>query len=136
MRKAFDIVYDICKRYRTIYARYRRYETTISTTPSMTFDIEGLSPSISNSVTVTFDIEYLRLGYQHTISGRCKTSISNGHSIPKSKSSISNVTFDIEGPTLDIGVAKIQLLRRRLDRQATVTVPGPGRPGPCSHVAA
>ena len=38
---------------------------------------------------------------------RCKTSISNGHSI--SKSSISKVTLDIVGPTLDIGVARIQM---------------------------
>ncbi len=34
-------------------------------------------------------------------------SISNKHSI--SKSSISNVTFDIQGPTLDIGVTRIQM---------------------------
>jgi hypothetical protein len=64
VRKAFDIVYDICIRYRMIYVRYRRYETSISTTLSMTFDIEGLSPSISNSVTI--DIDYLR--YRQMIS--------------------------------------------------------------------
>ncbi len=80
---------------------YRRHETLISTSPFMTFDIEGfdlryriIRPSISN----TFDIDIL---YQ-----RCKTPISNAHSI--SKSSMSNVTIDIEGPTLDIGVARIQ----------------------------
>ncbi len=33
--------------------------------------------------------------------------MSNGHSI--SKSSISNIALDIEGPTLDIGVARIQM---------------------------
>ncbi len=60
----------------------------------MTFDID----SISN----TFDID---IRYR-----RCKTSISNEHSI--SISSISNVTFDIEGPTLDImiGVARMQMM--------------------------
>ncbi len=55
-------------------------------------------PSIPN--TLDIDIRYRR----------CKSSISNGHSI--SKSSISNVTLDIdiiEGPTLDIGVARIQM---------------------------
>jgi hypothetical protein len=37
---------------------------------------------------------------------RCKTSISYGHSILKSSISESTVTLDIEGPTLDIGVAR------------------------------
>ena len=46
-----------------MYIRYRRDEISTSTTTSMTFDIEGLWPSMSNNV--TFDIEYLR--YRHTI---------------------------------------------------------------------
>ncbi len=108
VRKTFDIVYrdNINMQYQTFYVQYRRHETSISTSLFMTFDIEGptkvchlryrrMWPSISN----TFDINI-----RHR---RCKTSISNGHSI--SKSSISNVTLNIEGPTLDIGVARIQM---------------------------
>jgi hypothetical protein len=75
-----------------MYSRYRRDETII-----MYFDIEGLSPLISNNV--TFDVD--------PRCWRCKTSISIGRSI--SKSSISNVTLHIEGPTLDIGLARIQM---------------------------
>jgi hypothetical protein len=37
----FDIVYDINIRYRMVFIRYRRHETSISTTLFMTFDIEG-----------------------------------------------------------------------------------------------
>jgi hypothetical protein len=48
VRKTFDIVYDINMRYRTMFIRYRRHETSISTTLFMTFDIEGLWPSISD----------------------------------------------------------------------------------------
>ena len=40
-----------------------------------------------------------------------KPSISNVHTI--SKTSISNVTFDIEGSTLDIGVPRIQMVSSR-----------------------
>jgi hypothetical protein len=54
-------------------------------------------PSISNTFDIDSDIRYRK----------CKTSISNGHSI--SKSSISNVVLDIEGPTLDVGAARIQM---------------------------
>jgi hypothetical protein len=54
---------------------------------------------IRPSISITFDID---IRYR-----RCKTSISNEHLI--SKSSISNVPLDIEGPTLDIGVARIQM---------------------------
>ena len=78
------------------YVRYRGDRTSISTILFVTFDIGDFTPLISSRV--TFDIEYLR--YRYTISN-VKTSISNEHSI--SKSSISNVTLDIEGPTRDIG---------------------------------
>ncbi len=44
----FDILCDISMRYRTFYVRFRRHETSISTTLFMTFDIEGLWPSISS----------------------------------------------------------------------------------------
>jgi hypothetical protein len=47
-------------------------------------------------------------------------SISNEHTI--SKSLISNVTFGIEGPTLDIGVARIQMV------PAAAVWPGSGGP--------
>jgi hypothetical protein len=61
VRKAFDIVYDIIS---NNYVRYRRDETSIWTVLLITFDIDGMPPSISNKV--TFDIEHLR--YQCTIS--------------------------------------------------------------------
>jgi hypothetical protein len=53
---------------------------------------------------VTFDIEHVR--YRHTISIEKIIDIDE-HLI--SKSSISNITFDIERPTLDIGVPRIQM---------------------------
>jgi hypothetical protein len=119
VRKTFDIVHDINMRYQIIFDRYRRHETSISTTLFMTFDIKILSPSISISVTFNIDID---IRYR-----RCKTSISNGHSI--SKSSISNVTLDIKGPTLDIGVARIHMVlpvRRGELRPARAQPAGPG----------
>ena len=104
LREAFDIVYDTSKRYRMIYVRYRRYETSISTTLSMTFDIEGLSPSDSESISISVIFKFAARAISSIFdidirypSRSCKTSISNGHSI--SKSSISNVTLDIEGLT-------------------------------------
>jgi hypothetical protein len=53
---------------------------------------------------VTFDIERVR--YRYTISNEKIIDIDE-HSI--SKSSISNILFDIERPTLDIGVPRIQM---------------------------
>jgi hypothetical protein len=102
VRKAFDIVNDINIRYRTFYVWYRRDETSISITLFMTFDIEGLWPWISHND--TFYIEHLR--YRHTISKVQNVDIV-WHSI--SMSSILNVALDIEGPTLDIGVVRIQM---------------------------
>jgi hypothetical protein len=84
----------------------------------VTFEIELVRPSISN----TFDID---IRYR-----RCKTSISNGHSMI-SKSSISNVALHIEGPTLDIGVARIQMRVLGLHREYKSTSSWPG-PGPAS----
>jgi hypothetical protein len=43
------------------YNRYRRDETSISTTLFVTFDIDDFLPSISSKV--SFDIEYLRYRY-------------------------------------------------------------------------
>jgi hypothetical protein len=71
-RFIFDIEREKGLRYRiryqsTIsnhYVRYRRDETSISTALLLTFEIDGMSPSLSNSV--TFDIEHLR--YRYTIS--------------------------------------------------------------------
>ncbi len=48
VRKTFDIVYDINMRHRTMFIWFRRDETSVSTTLFMTFDIEGLWPSISD----------------------------------------------------------------------------------------
>jgi hypothetical protein len=67
-----DIEREKCLRYRiryqsTIsnhYVRYRRDETSISTTLFVTFDIDEFSPSISSKV--SFDIEHIR--YRYTIS--------------------------------------------------------------------
>jgi hypothetical protein len=60
------------------------------------WDLRYRTPSISN----TFDID---IQYR-----RCRTLISYEPTI--SKSSMSNVTFDVKGPTLDIVVARIQML--------------------------
>jgi hypothetical protein len=46
------------------YVRYRRDETSISTTLFVTFDIDDFSPSILRKV--SFDIEHIR--YRYTIS--------------------------------------------------------------------
>jgi hypothetical protein len=103
VRKTFDIVYDINMRYQIMFDRYRRHETSISITLFMTFDNEVLSPSISNSV--TFDIEHLR--YRYTTSNVKNMDIELAFD---TKSSISNVALDIESPTIDIGVARIQMV--------------------------
>ncbi len=78
--------------------RYRRPCYWCSISKIREFRHRRMRPSISN----TFDIN---IRYR-----RFKTLISNEHTILSSiSSSISKVTFDIEGPTLDVGVARIQM---------------------------
>jgi hypothetical protein len=85
---------------------------------------------------VTFDIEYLR--YRYTISNKKIIDIDE-HSI--SKSSISNVTLDIERPILDIGVPRIQMVFRpgggsSRCKNPRPDVPDGGRPGRAARPAA
>ncbi len=123
------IVYDIgCDilwyvlRYRT--SDWPSISQTISTCDieQCLIDIEGMKPRYRqpcswSSISKVWNLRYRMIQVRPSISNtfdidiryrRFKTSISNEHSI--STSSISNVTFDIEGPTLDIGVARIQMM--------------------------
>jgi hypothetical protein len=94
------------------------------------FDIEGMKPRYRQpyswpSILKVCDHRYriIRplISYTFAIDiryRRCKTSISNAHSI--SKSSIWNVTLDIERPTLDIGVARIQMTTSTIELERKV----------------
>ncbi len=112
-------------RYRTRYVWHNlRYRTLVWPSISYTIskydievyllDIEVMKPRYWwpwywCSISKVGDLQYrtMRPSISNTfgIDVRYRTSISNEHTI--SMSSISKVTFDIEGPTLDIGVARI-----------------------------
>jgi hypothetical protein len=139
-------------RYRTSERPSISYTISTCDIERFMFDIEGLKPRYQQpcswpSISKVGDFRYwiIRPSISNTFDiviwyWRYKTSISNEHSISKSsisnehsilKSSISNVTLDIEGPTLDIGVARIQMLRHGDCRQcdpsrSRVKLPGIG----------